>query len=90
LLYEIHLPDDLRLATERDVLAVKREVAPDEPYNAAWEIVEELKSVRLALQADGFDGLDIEDCTPDNRSMHRTITVWKPLTLGVTATRAKP
>ena len=72
--YEVSLSG--RIADESDVRDVARSVCPDSPYTTAWELLEEECGVREALIADGWDGVEYEDMTPDNAREHVTIAVF--------------
>lgn len=81
--YEVKVPDDLKLADDDEIKEIARELDPDTPYQRAYEHVDEEPEVMRELQRRGFDGIYIDDETPDNQREHKTITVFDPVKSGL-------
>lgn len=81
--YEVKVPDDLKLADDDEIKEIARELDPDTPYQRAYEHVDEEPEVMRELQRRGFDGIHIDDETPDNQREHKTITVFDPVKSGL-------
>lgn len=81
--YEVTIPRGLRLADDSDVSCIARELDPETPYSSAWEQVEEIPGVLDELVSQGYDGVEIQDMTPDNATEHRTITIFDPIASGI-------
>jgi hypothetical protein len=75
--HEVRLPGSLVLASERDVLHAAREIDEDQPYNQAWEAIEQLPGLKEALLAEGYEGAWFRDQTPALEE-HDTIMLFDP------------
>jgi hypothetical protein len=82
--YEVVVPAGLRLASDATVVAAARAIDATTPYRSAWECLEQVRGVRESLEAAGYDGMAIDDMTPHNRTSHRTVTIYRPVSSGVT------
>jgi SNF2 family DNA or RNA helicase/predicted RNA methylase len=81
--YAVIVPRDLKLADDSAVLAAAKRVDPDMPYGWAWEAVEQVPGLKDALLDAGYEGIEIDDVTPDNKAEHKTITVFDASSSGI-------
>ncbi len=79
-LLSMRLPEGLKLADENAIRKAAAELGDSNAGNKhdrVWNLIEGNTSLREKLIADGFDGISIQDKSPNNLA-HDTVTLFNP------------
>lgn len=80
--YTLTVPRGLRIADADDLREIADEIDPEHGYYWPWELLEDVPGVRAVIEA-RYDGVCYDDRTPDNRTGHETLVIFRPVSVGV-------